>query len=68
MSDDAGVLQNDPNRGLRDRIDPGTQPARSSRDTLIMALHDLHEVARDRLATPPIDPKRRRPVHRLKLR
>ena len=51
MTDETGVLQNDPNRGLRDRIDDEASP-RSSQDTLIIALHDLHEAARERLATP----------------
>jgi hypothetical protein len=50
MTDEIGVLQNDPNRGLRDRI--GETTPRSSQDTLIIALHDLHEAARERLATP----------------
>jgi hypothetical protein len=66
MSDETGVLQNDPNRGLRDRLDPDAGPPRSSRDTLIMALHDLHETARDRLATPHPGRRERR-AHHLKL-
>jgi hypothetical protein len=57
MNDETGVLQNDPNRGLRDRIEPEEAPSMSPRDTLIIALHDLHQVARDRLAAP--EPKHR---------
>ena len=56
----AGTLQNDPNGGLRGRIDPDAAPSLSSRDTLILALHDLHEVARERVATPDLRPPRRR--------
>ena len=64
-----GVLQNDPNRGLRDRLEPETEAAsRSSRDTLIMALHDLHQVARDRLETAQPPAERRPKRHRLKMR
>jgi hypothetical protein len=51
MTDETGILQNDPNRGLRDRMDHETSQ-RSSQDTLIIALHDLHEAARERLAEP----------------
>ncbi len=57
MTDQTGVLHNDPNRGLRDRIEPDDAPPRSSQDTLIIALHDLHEAARERLAAP--EPSRR---------
>ena len=62
MTDETGVLQNDPNRGLRDRLDPEAAPARSSRDTLILALHDLHQAAGDRVTVP--DTRRRRRGHR----
>jgi hypothetical protein len=64
--DETGVLQNDPNRGLRDRIDPEDAPPKTSRDTLILALHDLHEVARERLATPEIGRRARRSRSRVK--
>lgn len=64
MTDEAGVIQNDPNRGLRDRIEPDPAPTLSSRDTLITALHDLHQAARDRLATPERGRGRRNRRHR----
>ena len=63
---ETGVLQNDPNRGLRDRIDPEETAPMTSRDTLILALHDLHEVARERLATPEIGRRARRSRSRVK--
>ena len=66
MTDETGVLQNDPNRGLRDRIDPDPSAPMSSRDALILALHDLHQVARDRLATPEKARRRRRGRSHLK--
>jgi hypothetical protein len=65
MTEETGVLQNDPNEGLRHRIEPDASPTRSSRDTLITALHDLHQVARDRLATPEKGHRRRRRHRRL---
>ncbi len=64
--DETGVLQNDPNRGLRDRIEPEETEPMTSRDTLILALHDLHEVARERLATPEIGRRGRRSRSRVK--
>ena len=67
MTDETGVLQNDPNRGLRDRLEPGNESPRSSRDTLIMALHDLHQVAREKLdSSEPAKRVKRR--HRPKIR
>jgi len=69
MTDENGVLQNDPNRGLRDRIEPEDEEPRSSRDTLILALHDLHQVARDRLDSPESGKRHgKRARHRLKMR
>ena len=64
--DETSVLQNDPNRGLRDRIDPEETAPMTSRDTLILALHDLHEVARERLATPDGGRRGRRSRSRIK--
>ena len=52
-----GVLQNDPNRGLRDRIEP-EERGLSAQDSLTIVLSDLHEAARARLDPP--DTKRRR--------
>ena len=63
---ETGVLQNDPNRGLRDRIEPEEAAPMTSRDTLILALHDLHEVARERLASPEIGRRGRRNRSRVK--
>jgi len=64
--DQTRVLQNDPNRGLRDRIDRDEAAPMTSRDTLILALHDLHEVARERLATTESGRHSRRSRSRIK--
>jgi hypothetical protein len=68
MTDETGVLQNDPNRGLRDRIDPGDGSPRDAQDTLIIALHDLHEAARERLAVPERSRRGRKSRHRARHR
>jgi hypothetical protein len=67
MTDKTGVLQNDPNRGLRDRIDP-EDGSPNAQDTLIIALHDLHEAARERLAAPEPSRRGRKSRHRAKHR
>jgi hypothetical protein len=43
-----GVLQNDPTRALRDRLEPGA--TMTAQDSLTLVLSDLHEAARSRLA------------------
>ena len=64
MTDRTDILQNDPNEGLRLRLEPEEDDGspRSSRDTLILALHDLHQVAREKLEAP--EPGRRAKRHR----
>ena len=49
---DVGVLQNDPNRGLRDRIEPEERGQISAQDSLTLVLSDLHEAARARMDAP----------------
>ena len=49
---DIGLLQNDPNRALRERIEPEERGTASAQDSLTLVLSDLHEAARTRLATP----------------
>ena len=61
MSDmDTDVLRNDPNRGLRDRIDPDERASTSAQDALTLVLSDLHEAARGRVEDSPRARRRRR--------
>jgi hypothetical protein len=43
------VLRNDPNRALRERMDPEERASSSAQDALTLVLSDLHEAARSRL-------------------
>ena len=43
------ALRNDPNRALRERIDPEERGSTSAQDALTLVLTDLHEAARSRL-------------------
>jgi len=52
------VLRNDPNRALRERIDPDERGSTSAQDALTLVLTDLHEAARNRLDAQ--SPTRRR--------
>jgi hypothetical protein len=61
MNDVIGILQNDPNRGLRDRLDP--EERASARDSLTLVLSDLHEAARTRLEAPEATSRRHRRRH-----
>ena len=54
------VLRNDPNRGLRDRIDPEERSSTSAQDALTLVLSDLHETARGRVEDSPRAKRRRR--------
>jgi len=64
MTDEVGILQNDPNNGLRVRLEPGMRGAPSAQESLAQALNDLQELARDRLAAPDEGRRRRRSKHR----
>ena len=57
MINAVGVLQNDPNCGLRGRIEPGHVSAVESLDR---ALVDLQELVRVRMDAPPEEHKGRR--------
>lgn len=61
MSDmDTDVLRNDPNRGLRDRLDPQERSSTSAQDALTLVLSDLHEAARGRVEDAPRAKRRHR--------
>lgn len=61
---DTDVLRNDPNRALRDRIEPDDRNSTSAQDALTLVLSDLHEAARGRVEdTPPTGRRRRRQRH-----
>jgi hypothetical protein len=54
MSDmDTNTLRNDPNRALRDRIDPEERTSTTAQDALTLVLSDLHEAARGRVEGGP---------------
>ena len=57
---DTNVLRNDPNRALRDRIDPDERSSTSAQDALTLVLSDLHEAARGRVEDTPRAKRRRR--------
>jgi len=57
---DMDVLRKDPNRALRDRIDPDERNSTSAQDALTLVLSDLHEVARGRVEDSPRTKRRRR--------
>ena len=57
---DLAVLRNDPNRALRDRIDPDQRSSTSAQDALTLVLSDLHEAARGRVEDTPRTKRRRR--------
>ena len=57
---DLYVLRNDPNRALRDRIDPDQRSSTSAQDALTLVLSDLHEAARGRVEDTPRTKRRRR--------
>jgi hypothetical protein len=57
---DMDVLRNDPNRALRDRIDPDERSSTSAQDALTLVLSDLHEAARGRVEDSPRTKRRRR--------
>jgi hypothetical protein len=57
---DMDVLRNDPNRALRDRIEPDERNATSAQDALTLVLSDLHEAARGRVEDTPRTKRRRR--------
>jgi hypothetical protein len=57
---DMDVLRTDPNRALRDRIDPDERSSTSAQDALTLVLSDLHEVARGRVEDSPRTKRRRR--------
>ena len=57
---DMDVLRNDPNRALRDRIDPDERSSTSAQDALTLVLSDLHEAARGRVEESPRAKRRRR--------
>ena len=57
---DLDVLRNDPNRALRDRIDPDQRSSTSAQDALTLVLSDLHEAARGRVEDTPRSKRRRR--------
>ena len=57
---DTDVLRNDPNRALRDRIDPDVRSSTSAQDALTLVLSDLHEAARGRVEDSPRTKRRRR--------
>ena len=57
---DMAVLRNDPNRALRDRIDPDQRNSTSAQDALTLVLSDLHEAARGRVEDTPRTKRRRR--------
>jgi hypothetical protein len=57
---DMEVLRNDPNRALRDRIEPDERSATSAQDALTLVLSDLHEAARGRVEDTPRTKRRRR--------
>ena len=57
---DMDVLRNDPNRALRDRIDPDERSSTSAQDALTLVLSDLHEAARGRVEESPRTKRRRR--------
>jgi len=57
---DMDVLRNDPNRALRDRIDPDERSSTSAQDALTLVLSDLHEAARGRVEDNPRTKRRRR--------
>jgi hypothetical protein len=52
------AVRNDPNRALRERIDPDERGSTSAQDALTLVLTDLHEAARSRLDAA--SPTRRR--------
>ena len=58
-----GILQNDPNRGLRDRLGAEDEATMTAQDSLTLVLTDLHEAARSRLAADG-EPHGRRRRHR----
>jgi hypothetical protein len=51
-------VRNDPNRALRERMDPEERGSSSAQDSLTLVLSDLHEAARTRL-DPPSGTRRR---------
>ena len=57
---DTNVLRNDPNRALRDRIDPDERSSTSAQHALTRVLSDLHEAARGRVEDTPRTKRRRR--------
>jgi len=57
---DIAVLRNDPNRALRDRIDPDQRSSTSAQDALTLVLSDLHEAARGRVEDTPRTKRRHR--------
>jgi hypothetical protein len=57
---DMDVLRTDPNRALRDRIDPDERSSTSAQDALTLVLSDLHEAARGRVEDSPRTKRRRR--------
>jgi hypothetical protein len=57
---DMTALRNDPNRALRDRIDPDERNSTSAQDALTLVLSDLHEAARGRVEDTPRAKRRRR--------
>ena len=59
---DMAVLRYDPNRALRDRIDPDQRSSTSAQDALTLVLSDLHEAARGRVEDT-LRTKRRRRRH-----
>ena len=57
------VLRNDPNRALRERIDPEERASSSAQDALTLVLSDLHAAARSRLDAPSGTRRRGRRHH-----
>jgi hypothetical protein len=60
MTDDVGVLRNDPNSGLRHRLEPERSGTPSAQQSLDGVLIDLQELVRDRLAAPEVGRRGRR--------
>ncbi|MDP9242230.1 MAG: hypothetical protein M3O84_03545 [Actinomycetota bacterium] len=64
MTADIRALQNDPNCGLRGRLDPKRTSLPTAQESLTRALADLQKMARDRLTVPENTRRRRRPKPR----
>jgi hypothetical protein len=60
MRDNVVILQNDPNSGLRQRLEPERTGTPSAQQSLDGVLIDLQELVRDRLAAPEVVVRRGR--------